>query len=155
MKKTLIALTISILILNSCSDFNDNNNNSNESSFVGIWKNVKVEIISGKDNSVISTSMVTGCETSNTFEFTSDKKFTFKLYRSLNNNPCELAETPTGIYSYNTILKVLTYKYSDNTIENILVNSITNSELVTVENLDIDYDGDGIIDKEFQYLNKQ
>lgn len=154
MKKTLFALTVGILTLNSCRS-DSNENSSNEPNLVGTWKAVKTVIVSGKDNAIISSTTNSGCDASNTFQFTHDNKFNFNLYGSSNSAPCSLVETATGTYSYNTSSKILSFVYSDKTTDNLEVNSLTNSEFVTVENLNADYNGDHINDKELVYLNKQ
>ncbi|WES97105.1 lipocalin family protein [Chryseobacterium arthrosphaerae] len=155
MKKALFTLTVCLLTFNSCRSDSNDNSTTNEPTVVGTWKVVKIAKISGKDNTVISSKTNLGCTASNTFQFTNDNKFTFKLYDTPNNTPCSLVETSTGTYTYNKSTKVLTFTYSNNSTENLQVNSLTSSELVTVENLNADYNGDNINDKEFAYLNKQ
>lgn len=156
MKKGVLALAVLVLTVNSCrSDSNDNGVSNSPTNFVGTWKMVKNVKVSGRDNSVISSTTSFGCFASNTFQFATDYKFNFKLFDSLNGAPCALVETRIGTYSYNVNSKILSFVYSDNTTENVQIESLTDSEFVTIEDLNADYNGDGINDKEMVYFHKQ
>lgn len=155
MNKKLLLTFASALVILSCRK-DDDSIQTPEQQLVGTWKTIKTVKISGKDNSIISTTNASGCSASDTFQFTSDKKIIFKLHAvPSESSTCSLVETATGTYSYNSTSKNITIAYLGDYTENINIYSLNNSELVTFEALDRDYNGDGINDNELTYQNKQ
>ncbi|GEM_PF-4112055 len=93
---------------------------------------VNISIYSGKDNSVLSSENIPegSCQSKNKYAFTEDQ-FSMTYYET-KNNQCEISETASGEYTYDSNTKQLrlknyfnfTYINSDYTVE-----YLTNKEL--------------------------
>lgn len=154
--KKLIPFALASLIIISCRK--DDDNEETKPSFVGTWKWTKSVVLSGKDNSVISSDPVLSseCESNNSYIYTSDGKFTFKHFTSVNNT-CENSTTLTGDYSYDESNKLLTLKQVINLTQinrSYYLNSFTSNEMQVISEDNKDYNNDGINDKSITVLMK-
>ncbi|MEJ5103815.1 MULTISPECIES: lipocalin family protein [Chryseobacterium] len=149
MKKQLLLFAFSALALTSC---NDDNLTAYEMDIMkGDWKEVKTEIISGKDNkTVLETTTPEGCSANNILFFRTDYYVSYTAY---DGNPdgtnCQFAAKNEGKYTYNTDSKLLNIQLSGEDVENMSfkVDMLTNTELRLVQQTgNYDKDGDKIID---------
>ncbi|AZB07892.1 hypothetical protein EG344_03015 [Chryseobacterium sp. G0162] len=150
MKKQLLLFAFSALALTSC---NDDNLTAYEMDIMkGDWKEVKTEIISGKDNkTVLETTTPEGCSAKNTLFFRTDYYVSYTAY---DGNPdgtnCQFAAKNEGKYTYNADSKVLNIQLSgDEELENMSfrVDMLTQTELRLAQLVgNYDKDKDKIID---------
>lgn len=150
MKKQLLLFAFSALALTSC---NDDNLTAYEMDIMkGDWKEVKTEIISGKDNkTVLETITPEGCSASNTLFFRTDYYVSYTAY---DGNPdgtnCHFAAKNEGKYTYNADTKLMNIQLNgDEDIANMSfkVDMLTNTELRLAQQTgNYDKDGDKIID---------
>lgn len=145
MLKKLLLLTVTILTVTSCRN-DDANDSSTGNQIKGKWNYNKTVIISGNNQSILSSTIANSCEKKSYFEFTDDK--VTEYYYQLNNNQCILDYSGTSLYHIdsNNILY-----YEDNA--SMKIESLNNSELVFQVDL-YDYDGDGKKDKFLEYYQK-
>lgn len=128
MKKILILLCAAFTVLSCRKDDDEVLSNS----LYGNWKMVNISIYSGKDNSVLFSENIPegSCQSKNKYGFTEDQ-FSMTYYET-KNNQCEISETASGEYTYDSNTKQLrlknyfnfTYINSDYTVE-----YLTNKEL--------------------------
>lgn len=137
MRKTLsISLTLFLL---SC-DREENVSQNDSGKFIGVWKESKSFVISGKNSSIIFSSIPNSCESKSTFEFTSDKKYISNYYND-NSGSCKFDEKVVVDYSYDSNLKKINIGgYTGDVL------LLTNTKIQIVEGL-YDEDNDGIEDK--------
>ena len=155
MKKLLLIALASFFVI-SCRK--DDESEETKPSFVGTWKWTKSVILSGKDNSVISSDPVLSseCESKNSYVYTSEGKFTFNHF-TFANNTCENNTTLAGDYSYDENNKLLTLKQLINLTQinrSYYLNSFTNNEMQVISEDNKDYNNDGINDKSITVLTK-
>ena len=150
MKKQLLLFAFSALALTSCN--NDNLTAYEMDIMKGDWKEVKTEIISGKDNkTVLETTTPEGCSAKNTLFFRTDYYVSYTAY---DGNPdgtnCQFAAKNEGKYTYNADSKVLNIQLSgDEELENMSfrVDMLTQTELRLAQLVgNYDKDKDKIID---------
>lgn len=153
MKKNFLLAFATLLLFFSCgSDDNENNQNAIKP-IVGNWKMSKTMMISGSNNAILQSSPVTGCETLNTFEFGQDQGFSIKYYTK-NNIECIADGSDTGTYQYSENSKMLTFTYSDSMVRSVVVYSLNNTEIMTVDHIE-DYNNDGVNDTSVILFKKQ
>ncbi len=151
MKKQLLLFAFSTLALTSC---NDDNLAAYEMDIMkGDWKEVKTEIISGKDNkTVLETTTPEGCSAKNTLFFRTDYYVSYTAYDGdADGTNCQLAAKNEGKYTYDTDSKVLNIqlKGEDNELGNMSfrVDMLTQTEFRLAQLVgNYDKDGDKIID---------
>lgn len=144
MKKYLLLFAFSALALSSCED--DDVEGFEMDMLKGEWKETKEEVISGKDNkTVISTITPTGCIAKSTTEFRIDYYAAYNAFTGAGTT-CTSTKTE-GTYTYDAEKKILVIKYKNDTERPYRVDILSNSELRLMEMFDsIDYNGDTVID---------
>lgn len=144
MKKYLLLFAFSALALSSCED--DDIQNFELDMLKGEWKETKEEIISGKDNKTVISSIVpTGCSAKSTTEFRIDYYAAYTAVTGIGAT-CTSSKTE-GTYTYDTETKVLVIKYNNDNERPYKVEILSSSELRLMEMFDsIDYNGDQVID---------
>lgn len=152
MKKLLLGVLALGFLATSCKK--DDDNNSPSAMLVGTWKVSKTVVISGKDGSILSSDIVTGCSAQDNTEFRSDKTFINMSYdNSGANGACALDYTETGSYSYNESTKDLSMTWAGNTSADVYkVENLTNNQM-QVYFMDDD-NNDGFPDKFINYMYK-
>jgi hypothetical protein len=150
MKKQLLLFAFSALALTSC---NDDNLTAYEMDIMkGDWKEVKTEIISGKDNKTVLEKITPeGCSANNTLFFRTDYYVSYTAY---DGNPdgtdCHFAAKNEGKYTYDADSKLMNIQLSgDEEIANMSfkVDMLTTTELRLAQQTgNYDKDGDKIID---------
>lgn len=151
MKKQLLLFAFSALALTSC---NDDNLAAYEMDIMkGDWKEVKTEIISGKDNkTVLATVTPEGCTAQNTLFFRTDYYVSYTAYDgNADGTNCHFAAKNEGKYTYDADSKMLNIqlKGEDDEAENMIfrVDMLTQTELRLAQTVgNYDKDGDKIID---------
>lgn len=152
MKKLLLGVVALGFLATACKK--DDDNNSPSAMLVGTWKVSKFVVYSGKDNSILASETVSGCNAQSTMEFKSDKTFLQKSYEAGTNGSCMLDDTDTGTYSYNEGTKELSTTYSGSTTADVMkVENLTHNQL-SVSSGGFDLDNDGFDDKSISYLYK-
>ncbi|MCU7616111.1 lipocalin family protein [Chryseobacterium sp. PBS4-4] len=144
MKKYLLLFAFSALALSSCED--DDVEGFELDMLKGEWKDTKEEIISGKDNkTVLSTITPTGCSAKSTTEFRIDYYAAYTAVTGIGAT-CT-SEKTEGTYTYDAEKKILVIKYKNDNERPYRVDILSNSELRLMEMFDsIDYNGDMVID---------
>lgn len=145
MRKKLTLLSLSALAILSCSKDDENN----DVSIVGVWKESKTVIYNGANNSVLNTEFPDDCDKKNTYEFTSGGLLNIKtFYTQSGTGLCIEDGTSSESYTYNPETKkiVVGGETSD-------VLSLTNNELQVVVDMD-DENNDGVDDKVVMFLVK-
>ncbi|WP_160136952.1 lipocalin family protein [Chryseobacterium sp. c4a] len=149
MKKQLLLFAFSTLALTSCKD--DNLRAYEMDIMKGDWKEVKTEIISGKDNkTVLKTILPEGCSAKNTLFFKTDFSTTYTAY---DGNPdgtnCQIAAKNEGKYTYDADSKILNIQLSGEDAGDMKfkVDMLTAQELrLAPQYGNYDVDGDKVID---------
>lgn len=153
MKNRLLLISVLFLVLISCRK-DDNVDIQNE--IVGTWKMTKDIIISGKDNSIISTDPVldSDCESKNRYTFDSSNRYSYSDHKKT-SSICKLFKTANGDYSYDNSTKKLTIKF-DGSNESVTSNlhSLKTNEMQLIQEDYNDYNNDGINDKFITVFNK-
>ncbi|MBE4949392.1 lipocalin family protein [Chryseobacterium culicis] len=145
MKKQLLLFAFSALALTSCKD--DNLEAYDMDIMKGDWKEVKREVISGKDNkTVLYTETLTGCATKNTLFLRTDYYVSYTAYTGEGAN-CTAAPTTEGRYTYDADSKVIGIKLGNEGSVNYRIDILTNKDLKLAQQSGIfDMDGDKIPD---------
>ncbi|UHO36803.1 lipocalin family protein [Chryseobacterium capnotolerans] len=149
MKKQLLLFAFSALALTSC---NDDNLDAYEMGILqGDWKEVKTEIISGKDNkTVLQTITPEGCTAKNTLYFRTDNYVSYTAYDgNADGSNCHFAAKSEGDYTYSADSKMLNIHLKGEEAENMSfrVDMLTQTELRLAQTVgNYDKDGDKIID---------
>ncbi|MDQ1095720.1 MULTISPECIES: lipocalin family protein [Chryseobacterium] len=145
MKKQLLLFAFSALALTSCND--DDIQGYELDMMKGDWKEVKKEVISGKDNkTVLSTSTPTGCAANDTYYFSIDYSTSYTYY-SGNGTNCQINGKTEGTYTYDTDTKDLNIKYLNDSERKYKVVILTSTELKLMKLFDnIDENGDQVVD---------
>lgn len=139
-------LSFSVLALMSCSNDDDQ---ENESSIVGLWRESKIVIYNGTNNAVLNTEMPDDCDKKNTYEFTSGGQINIKtFYTQSSTGNCLEDTTSSEAYTYNSETKKITV---GNETSDVL--SLTSNELQIVVDMD-DENNDGVDDKVVLVLYK-
>lgn len=150
MKKQLLLFAFSALALTSCND--DNLAAYDMDTMKGDWKEVKTEIISGKDNkTVLETVVPEGCSAQNTLFFRTDYYVSYTAY---DGNPdgsdCHFAAKTEGKYTYDADSKLMDIQLNGDEEFGSMkfrVDMLTAKELRLVQQVgNYDKDGDKIID---------
>ncbi|SMO34720.1 Lipocalin-like domain-containing protein [Chryseobacterium rhizoplanae] len=144
MKKQLLLFTFSALALTSCKD--DNLEAYEMDIMKGDWKEVKREIISGKDNKTVLQSYPnTGCAAKNTLFFRTDYYVSYTAFTGTGAD-CQMDQKSEGRYTYDADSKVLGIKLGDEEASaNYRVDVLTNKELRLAQQFgNFDLDGDKI-----------
>lgn len=151
MKKQLLLFAFSSLALTSC---NDDNLTAYEMDIMkGDWKEVKTEIISGKDNkTVLETTTPEGCSAKNTLFFRTDNYVSYTAYDGdADGSNCHFAAKNDGSYTYDADTKLLNIQLKgdeegDGNMS-FRVDMLTQTELKLAQTVgNYDKNGDKIID---------
>lgn len=151
MKKIILIALASFFVI-SCRKDDDE---KREALISGIWNLNKIQIISGKDNSVLFSEAVTDCPDKRTYLF-SENQYTLDIFKDNFIGSCVVDETEKGEYTYDENQKKITIKSTlTNNTYVVIVNSVTNNELQLIDS-SFGYDGnsDGIPDKYVMVFNK-
>ena len=151
MKKIILIALASFFVI-SCRKDDDE---KQEALILGIWNLNKIQIISGKDNSVLFSEAVTDCPDKRTYLF-SENQYTLDIFKDNFIGSCVVDETEKGEYTYDENQKKITIKSTlTNNAYVVIVNSVTNNELQLIDS-SFGYDGnsDGIPDKYVMVFNK-
>ena len=126
-----------------------------EALILGTWNLNKIQIISGKDNSVLFSEAVTDCPDKRTYLF-SENQYTLDIFKDNFIGSCVVDETEKGEYTYDENQKKITFKSTlTNNAYVVIVNSVTNNELqLTDSSFSYDGNSDGIPDKYVMVFNK-
>ena len=126
-----------------------------EALILGTWNLNKIQIISGKDNSVLFSEAVTDCPDKRTYLF-SENQYTLDIFKDNFIGSCVVDETEKGEYTYDEDQKKITIKSTlTNNAYVVIVNSVTNNELqLTDSSFGYDGNSDGIPDKYVMVFNK-
>ncbi|PXW14767.1 lipocalin-like protein [Chryseobacterium sp. CBTAP 102] len=145
MKKQLLLFAFSALALTSCKD--DNLEAYDMEIMKGDWKEVKREIISGKDNkTVLQMYPNTGCATKNTLFFRTDYYVSYTAYTGTGAD-CQMDQKSEGRYTYDADSKVIGIKLSDEGTVNYRIDVLTSKNLKMAQQSGLfDMDGDKIPD---------
>ncbi|UKB85564.1 lipocalin family protein [Chryseobacterium sp. MEBOG06] len=145
MKKQLLLLAFSALALTSCKD--DNIDAYEMDIMKGDWKEVKREIISGKDNkTVLYTEILTGCEAKNTLFLRTDYYVSYTAYTGTGAD-CQQSDKNEGTYTYDGDSKVLGIKFNGEGNMNYKIEVLTNKEFRLAQQFgNFDINGDKIPD---------
>lgn len=145
MKKQLLLFAFSALALTSCED--DNLKAYEIDMLKGDWKEVKSEVISGKDGkTVLNTVTPTGCSLKNTLYFRTDFFTSYTAY-SGNGIDCQVNAASQGKFTYDEEAKALNIKYDNNDEDKYKVMILTSQDLkiMTLSN-NTDQNGDLVPD---------
>ena len=151
MKKIILIALASFFVI-SCRKDDDE---KREALILGTWNINKIQIISGKDNSVLFSEAVTDCPDKRTYLF-SENQYTLDIFKDNFIGSCVVDETEKGEYTYDEDQKKITFKSTlTNNAYVVIVNSVTNNELQLIDS-SFGYDGnsDGIPDKYVMVFNK-
>lgn len=151
MKKIILIALASFFVI-SCRKDDDE---KREALILGTWNLNKIQIISGKDNSVLFSEAVTDCPDKRTYLF-SENQYTLDIFKDNFIGSCVVDETEKGEYTYDEDQKKITFKSTlTNNAYVVIVNSVTNNELQLIDS-SFGYDGnsDGIPDKYVMVFNK-
>ncbi|WP_276967721.1 lipocalin family protein [Chryseobacterium sp.] len=145
MKKQLLLFAFSALALTSCKD--DNLEAYDMEIMKGDWKEVKREIISGKDNkTVLQMYPNTGCATKNTLFFRTDYYVSYTAYTGTGAD-CQMDQKSEGRYTYDADSKVIGIKLDDEGMVNYRIDVLTGKNLKMAQQSGLfDMDGDKIPD---------
>ncbi|WP_374463760.1 lipocalin family protein [Chryseobacterium sp.] len=145
MKKQLLLFAFSALALTSCKD--DNLEAYDMEIMKGDWKEVKREVISGKDNkTVLYTETLTGCAAKNTLFFRTDYYVSYTAYTGEGAN-CTPSPKTEGRFTYDADSKIIGIKLGDEESVNYRVDILTAKDLKLAQQSGIfDMDGDKIPD---------
>ncbi|WP_426477944.1 lipocalin family protein [Chryseobacterium sp. CBSDS_008] len=145
MKKQLLLFAFSALALTSCKD--DNLDAYEMDIMKGDWKEVKREIISGKDNkTVLYSEVVTGCATKNTLFLRTDYYVSYTAYTG-EGADCTPSKKSEGRYTYDADSKIIGIKLGDEGSVNYRIDVLTAKDLKLAQQSGIfDMDGDKVPD---------
>lgn len=146
MKKQLLLFAFSALALTSCND--DNLKAYEVDMMKGDWKEVKREVISGKDNkTVLETEILKGCATKNTLFFKTDYTVSYTAYTGTTDTDCQVAQKNEGKYTYDENEKILDINFSQDGSMKFRVDILTRQDLRLAQKFgNYDRDGDKIPD---------
>jgi len=150
--KKIILIALASFFVISCRKDDDE---KREALILGTWNLNKIQIISGKDNSVLFSEAVTDCPDKRTYLF-SENQYTLDIFKDNFIGSCVVDETEKGEYTYDENQKKITFKSTlTNNAYVVIVNSATNNELQLIDS-SFGYDGnsDGIPDKYVMVFNK-
>ena len=127
------------LVFNSCS--NDDDEQNDEFSLVGVWQPSREIVVSGSNGVTLSNTAFTGCYSTSTFDFKSNNTLVSNIFELNTSDNCVSTGIDTVPYSYDHAAKKLVIEG-----ENIEIVSRTVNELQIVSDYN-DRDGDGTDDK--------
>ncbi|MFC7345545.1 lipocalin family protein [Chryseobacterium zhengzhouense] len=139
MKKLLAIAFTAGLLFTSCS--NDDDEQNNEFSIVGIWQPSREIVVSGSNGVTLSNTSYSGCYSTSTFDFKSNNTLVSNIFELNTSNNCVSTGIETVPYTYDHAAKKLVIDG-----ENIEIVSRTVNEIQIVSEYD-DRDSDGIDDK--------
>ncbi|NIF06339.1 lipocalin family protein [Chryseobacterium sp. Tr-659] len=145
MKKQLLLFAFSALALTSCKD--DDIQAYEMEIMQGDWKEVKREVISGKDNkTVLKTEISTGCATKNTLFFRTDFYVSYTAYTGTGAD-CQPNAKSEGRFTYDGDTKILGIKFDKEENMSYRVDVLTSKDLRLAQQFgNFDMDGDKIPD---------
>lgn len=150
--KKLILIALALLSIISCRKDDDE---KEESLITGTWNLTKIQTISGKDNSIISSYIISDCPDKRKYEFF-DNQYKITYFKDSFLVNCDVNEVENGEFTYNKSQKYISFKptYSQDSYA-INVDAISTNELQISESyFSYDANGDGIDDKEVRVFNK-
>jgi len=152
--KKLILFALASLVIISCRKDDDE---KSEFLIIGTWNLTKIQVVSGKDNSVISSYVISNCPEKRKYEFF-DNQYKITYFKDSFLVDCDVLQTENGEFTYDKNQKYIlfnatfgsnSYSYAVN------VNAISSNELqISESNFSYDANGDGISDKEVKIFNK-
>ncbi|MCD9853153.1 lipocalin family protein [Epilithonimonas sp. JDS] len=150
--KKLILIALASLSFISCRKDDDE---KDEAMIVGTWNLNKIQIVSGKDSSVLNSEVISDCPDKRTYLF-SDHSYTLTIFKDNFIGSCVPDETENGEFNYNVDQKKITFKSTLTQNPYIMnVNSITHNELQLIDSFfGYDANNDGIIDKRILVFSK-
>lgn len=135
----LLAIISSGFVFNSCS--NDDDDQTEEFSIVGIWHPSREIVVSGNNGVTLSNTSYSGCYSTSTFDFKSNNTLVSNIFELNTSDNCVSTGIDTVPYTYDHNAKKLVIEGED-----IEIVSRTVNELQIVSEYD-DRNGDGIDDK--------
>ncbi|WDF48492.1 lipocalin family protein [Chryseobacterium sp. KACC 21268] len=150
MKKFILIALASLSIISCRKD-----DEKEESLILGTWNLTKIQIMSGKDNSVLSSEIISDCPDKMTYLF-SDNRYTLTIFKDNFIGSCVVDETENGEFNYNENQREVTFKSTLTGNPYIIkINSITNNELQLIDSyFGYDANNDGVIDKRVMVFSK-
>ncbi|KFF74950.1 hypothetical protein HX13_13435 [Chryseobacterium sp. P1-3] len=145
MKKQLLLFAFSAVAFTSCKD--DDLQAYEMEMMKGDWKEVKTEVISGKDNkTVLSTTTPQGCSIKNTLFFRTDFYVSYTAYTGTGAD-CQPNAKSEGKYTYDEESKILGIKFDNDENKDYRVDILTSKDLRVAQKFgSFDQDGDKIPD---------
>ncbi|MGN7866247.1 lipocalin family protein [Chryseobacterium sp.] len=144
MKKQLLLFAFSALALTSCKD--ENLEAYDMEIMQGDWKEVKRELISGKDKTVLQTDIPTGCEAKNTLYLKTDYYVSYTAYTGTGTD-CQMDVKTEGRYTYDAGTKVIGIKLGDEGSMDFKIEVLTSKDLKMVQQSGLmDMNGDKVPD---------
>lgn len=150
--KKIILIALASLSIISCRKDDDE---KEESLILGTWNLTKIQTISGKDNSIISSHIISDCPDKRKYEFF-ENQYKITYFKDSFSVNCDVNEVENGEFTYNKSQKYILFKptYSQDAYA-INVDAISSNELQISESyFSYDANGDGIDDKEIRVFNK-
>ncbi|MCJ7935547.1 MAG: lipocalin family protein [Chryseobacterium sp.] len=146
MKKQLLLFAFSSLALTSCKD--DDVQAYEMDMMKGDWKEVKREVISGKDNkTVLSSSTPQGCDAKNLLFFRTDFYVSYTAYSGTGGADCQVNGKSEGNFTYDADAKILGIKFDKDDTRNYKVDILSSTELRIAQQFgNYDQNGDKITD---------
>ncbi|CAM2826931.1 hypothetical protein DRF59_01665 [Chryseobacterium flavum] len=146
MKKQLLLFAFSALALTSCQD--DDTQAYEMELMKGDWKEVKREVISGKDNkTVLSSSTPEGCDAKNLLFFRTDFYVSYTAYSGTGGADCQVNGKSEGRYTYDAESKILGIAFDGGESSNYKVDILSSTELRIAQQFgNYDQNGDKIPD---------
>jgi hypothetical protein len=120
----------------------------------GTWKISKIAKISGKDGNILSSITMTNCNVNNSYTFNKDSSVVVSTYSGSN---CDNITNTNGTYDYanNPNTNKLSIKMAGSATTDVyIVQKLNELELQYYSINQIDYNNDGVLDKEVVYLHR-
>lgn len=131
-------LALGVAAVMSCSKDDENND---QASIIGTWKESKTVVYNGSNNAVLATELPDDCDKKNTYDFTDSGKLHTKTFYTKSDGTCADDGNFTYSYSYDAGAKKIIV---DGESSDVL--ALTSSELQIVVDMN-DENGDGVDDK--------
>ena len=155
MKQLFFTWMLFTLTWVSCNKDNAEPDPFGKELLVASWKMTAQQVISGKDESVLESYEVEGCDALQEFIFNDDNTFTFTAYRK-SKGECERRQDrdEVGTYRYDEETRKITFTYTDREYtDDFEILTLTSSEMRFLV-YSGDYDKDGIDDSQVVVFNR-